>query len=177
MSPCSESVWTSGWRARSREGRSAKGLTLAASVYLAFPASTNTGTSFNGRTPRSGRGYWGSNPYVPANFLRILTKHRNTRHCNWMRVLNSRTLRPVRASRVRLFGGQWPTISMTSRQAPGLTRNGSSACQAEPDQCRSESSQPGSLPPTFSARLRMASLTAAKALRQACGLATYGPRP
>ena len=24
------------------------------------------GTSFNGRTPRSGRGYWGSNPYVPA---------------------------------------------------------------------------------------------------------------
>ena len=25
-----------------------------------------TGTSFNGRTPRSGRGYWGSNPYVPA---------------------------------------------------------------------------------------------------------------
>ena len=26
-----------------------------------------TGTSFNGRTPRSGRGYWGSNPYVPAS--------------------------------------------------------------------------------------------------------------
>ena len=25
------------------------------------------GTSFNGRTPRSGRGYWGSNPYVPAS--------------------------------------------------------------------------------------------------------------
>src|SRR5262245_29301420 len=24
------------------------------------------GTSFNGRTPRSGRGYWGSNPCVPA---------------------------------------------------------------------------------------------------------------
>jgi hypothetical protein len=28
------------------------------------------GTSFNGRTPRSGRGYWGSNPYVPANLFR-----------------------------------------------------------------------------------------------------------
>src|SRR5215203_2428123 len=27
------------------------------------------GTSFNGRTPRSGRGYWGSNPYVPATIF------------------------------------------------------------------------------------------------------------
>ena len=34
------------------------------SVYLKFPPPA--GTSFNGRTPRSGRGYWGSNPYVPA---------------------------------------------------------------------------------------------------------------
>ena len=29
-----------------------------------------SGTSFNGRTPRSGRGYWGSNPYVPATSVR-----------------------------------------------------------------------------------------------------------
>ena len=33
-------------------------------LYSEFPPPT--GTSFNGRTPRSGRGYWGSNPYVPA---------------------------------------------------------------------------------------------------------------
>jgi hypothetical protein len=29
--------------------------------------STPTGRSFNGRTPRSGRGYRGSNPCLPAN--------------------------------------------------------------------------------------------------------------
>ena len=32
-------------------------------------AATGTGTSFNGRTPASGAGYWGSNPCVPANSL------------------------------------------------------------------------------------------------------------
>ena len=40
------------------------------------PARLLAGTSFNGRTPASGAGYWGSNPYVPANspiFAKILS--------------------------------------------------------------------------------------------------------
>ena len=36
----------------------------AASIYFEVPAPT--GRSFNGRTPRSGRGYRGSNPCLPA---------------------------------------------------------------------------------------------------------------
>ena len=31
------------------------------------------GTSFNGRTPASGAGYWGSNPCVPANSLKFIS--------------------------------------------------------------------------------------------------------
>src|SRR5687768_11059408 len=46
------------WRARSCGGG-------VRPVYLGFRQPV--GTSFNGRTPRSGRGYWGSNPYVPAS--------------------------------------------------------------------------------------------------------------
>src|SRR6476469_1938228 len=43
-------------------------------VLLYLEVHPAAGTSFNGRTPRSGRGYWGSNPYVPANlqFRRVL---------------------------------------------------------------------------------------------------------
>ena len=56
-------------------------LTAIIRVQPSDARSTGAGTSFNGRTPASGAGYWGSNPCVPANFLLALVQ-RHPPGCN-----------------------------------------------------------------------------------------------
>ncbi len=58
-----------------------------------------TGTSFNGRTPRSGRGYRGSNPCVPATSLAPLARgcsagHERHAATRWLVASGTESLRP-----------------------------------------------------------------------------------
>jgi hypothetical protein len=81
-----------------------------------------TGTSFNGRTPRSGRGYWGSNPYVPASLRspfgrasarsRASGAGRTTRRDTIMRRLSRRSCAQFRQRRRTSFSRTHPQVKV-----------------------------------------------------------------
>ncbi len=109
------------------------------SLQSDFPASSTraanrTGTSFNGRTPASGAGYWGSNPCVPANFSATSQVLRPATSCGGRFFV----AQSVRLADQRQSVAATPAISTSCRESSEFeSRKGSSCrCPQIPNQRR-----------------------------------------